>query len=148
MTDPLGDDLWTLFGTGPRGVLVTLKRDGRPQLSNVGYLYDPASRVVLISVTDERAKTRNLRRDPRASLHVTTPNLGAYAVGEGIAELTPVARDPEDSVVDQLVDHYRALQGEHTDWADFRSAMVSERRLLVRLPLTHVYGWIPAARTS
>lgn len=136
-------DSWSLFGSGRRGVLVTLKRDGRPQLSNVGYLYEPASRTALISVTDDRAKTRNLRRDPRASLHVTTPDLGAYAVGEGTAELSDVAADPDDGVVDQLVEHYRALQGEHPDWPDFRAAMVRERRLLVRLNLTAGYGWLP-----
>ncbi len=138
-----GDDLWALFGIGPRGILVTLKRDGRPQLSNVGYLYHGATRAVLISVTDARAKTRNLRRDRRASFHVSTPDLGAYAVGEGLAELSPVARDAHDAVVDQLVDHYQTLQGEHPDWADFRAAMVHEQRLLVRLPLVHVYGWNP-----
>lgn len=138
---PAQDVLWGLFGSGPRGVLVTLKRDGRPQLSNVGYLYDPDARTALISVTDDRAKTGNLRRDPRASLHVSTPDLGAYAVGEGIAELSPVARDVDDAVVEQLVQHYRALQGAHPDWADFRAAMVRERRLTVRLPLTHAYGW-------
>lgn len=139
---------WSLFGTGSRGVLVTLKRDGRPQLSNVGYTYDTTSRVVLISVTDDRAKTRNLRRDPRASFHVTTPDLGAYAVGDGLVELGPVARDAHDAVVDQLVDHYRTLQGDHADWADFRAAMVRERRLLARLPLTHAYGWTPRGRSS
>jgi PPOX class probable F420-dependent enzyme len=132
---------WTLFGTGPRGVLVTLKRDGRPQLSNVGYLYDAASRVVLISITDDRAKTRNLRRDPRASFYVTTPDLSAYVVGEGLVELSPVARAADDAIVNQLVDHYRALRGEHPGWADFREAMVRERRLLARLPLTRAYGW-------
>ncbi len=138
---PAQDGLWKIFGSGPRGVLVTLKRDGRPQLSNVGYLYDSDARTALISVTADRAKTRNLRRDPRASLHVSTPDLGAYAVGEGIAELSPVASDVDDAVVEQLVQHYRALQGEHPDWADFRAAMVRERRLTVRLPLTHAYGW-------
>ncbi len=137
------DDLWSMFGSGPRGVLVTLKRDGRPQLSNVGYLYDPEARTALISVTDDRAKTHNLRRDPRASLHVSTPNLGAYAVGEGLAELSPVTLDPDDEVADQLVAHYRALKGEHPNWAEFRAAMVTERRLLARLPLTHAYGWVP-----
>jgi PPOX class probable F420-dependent enzyme len=135
--------LWSLFGTGPRGVLVTVKRDGRPQLSNVGYLYDHATQTVLISVTNTRAKTRNLQRDPRASFHVSTPDLGAYAVGEGIAELSPVAQHAQDAVVDQLVDHYRTLQGEHPDWADFRAAMVQQQRLLLKLPLTHVYGWNP-----
>jgi len=143
VTTPVKDDLWSMFGSGPRGVLVTLKRDGRPQLSNVGYLYDPDARTALISVTDDRAKTHNLRRDPRASLHVSTPNLGAYAVGEGVAELSPVTADPDDKVADQLVVHYRALQGEHPDWAEFRAAMVTERRLLARLPLTHAYGWVP-----
>jgi PPOX class probable F420-dependent enzyme len=138
-----GSGHWALFGTGRRGVLVTSKRDGRAQLSNVGYLYDPASRVVLISVTNDRAKTRNLRRDPRASFHVTTPDLGAYVVGEGNAELSPVAHDPHDHVVDQLVDHYRALHGEHPNWQEFRAAMVQERRLLLRLPLTYAYGWAP-----
>lgn len=146
VTTSPSQSLWAMFGTAPRGVLVTLKRDGRPQLSNVGYLYEPASRVVLISVTDDRAKTRNLRRDPRASFHVTTPDLGAYVVGEGNAEVGSVARDADDVVVDQLVEHYRALQGEHPDWADFRAAMVRERRLLLRVPLTRAYGWNPSGR--
>ena len=143
MTTSASGDPFSMFGAGPRGVLVTLKGDGRPQLSNVGYLHEPASPAILISVTDDRAKTRNLRRDPRASFYVTTADLGAYAVGEGIAELGSVARDPHDPVVDQLVDHYRALQGEHADWEDFRAAMVRERRLLVRLPLAHASGWDP-----
>jgi len=141
---PASDDaLWQLFGSGPRGVLVTLKRDGRPQLSNVGYLYDPASRTALISVTHDRAKTRNLRRDPRASLHASTPDLGAYAVGEGSVDLSAVATEPDDDTVNQLVEHYRALQDEHPDWAEFRAAMVQERRLIARLRLTHAYGWNP-----
>ncbi|MFJ4922173.1 PPOX class F420-dependent oxidoreductase [Streptomyces sp. NPDC088725] len=137
----MATDPWTLFGTTPTGVLTTLKRDGRPQLSNVAYLYDPATRVALISVTDDRAKTRNLRRDPRASFYVTTANLDAYAVGEGLAELGAVAEDPQDDATGQLVAHYRALRGEHPDWAAFREAMVGERRLLIRLPLTRAYGW-------
>jgi PPOX class probable F420-dependent enzyme len=140
MSDP-----WSLFGTTPTGALVTLKRDGRPQLSNVGYLYDTAARSLLISITDDRAKTRNLRRDPRASFYVTTPDFRAYAVGEGDAELGPVTQAPDDAAADQLVEHYRALRGEHPDWAEFRGAMVAEKRLLLRLTLTKVYGWAPGA---
>ena len=64
-------------------------------------------------------------------------------MGEGLAELGPVAGDAHDAVVDQLVDHYRTLRGEHTDWNEFRAAMVAERRLLVRLPLSYAYGWRP-----
>jgi hypothetical protein len=76
---------------------------------------------------------------------VGTPDLGAYVVGEGVAELGRVAEDPHDAAVEQLVEHYRSLRGEHADWADFRNAMVRERRLLIRLPLTYAYGWDPAA---
>ena len=67
MTDSVSAP-WELFGSGRRGVLVTLKRDGRPQLSNVGYLYDAGSRSLLISVTDDRVKTRNIRRDAIAQI--------------------------------------------------------------------------------
>ena len=148
MTVSTGGDPLALFGTGPRGVLVTLKRDGRPQLSNVGYLYDRDSRTLLISVTTDLAKTRNLRRDPRASFYVTTHDLGAYAVGDGEVELGRVASDPGDAVVEELVGHYRALQGEHGDWTEFRAAMVREGRLLARLPLEHVYGWNPIGAGS
>jgi PPOX class probable F420-dependent enzyme len=133
-------DSWTLFGTTSVGALTTLKRDGRPQLSNVVFAYDPATRVALISVTDDRAKTRNLRRDPRASLYVTTPDFRSYAVGEGVAELGAVTTDPGDEAAEQLVEYYRVLSGEHPDWAEYRAAMVADRRLLVRLPLTRAYG--------
>ena len=55
------------------GVVVTLKRDGRPQLSNVGYAVGDDG-VVRVSVTASRAKTANARRDPRVSLHVAAPD--------------------------------------------------------------------------
>jgi PPOX class probable F420-dependent enzyme len=127
-----------LLATHKRGVLVTLKRDGRPQLSNVAYAFDDG--VIRISVTEDRAKTKNLRRDPRASFHVAREDFYAYAVAEGDAELTPVAADPHDATVDELVEVYRAVAGEHDDWEDFRAAMVRDRRLVVRLPLVRVYG--------
>jgi PPOX class probable F420-dependent enzyme len=137
------DALIRLLSTSPGGVLVTLKRDGRPQLSNVIHFYYPDERLIRISVTDDRAKTRNLRRDPRASYHVTTPDRWAYTVVEGTAELSPVARDPHDATVEELVRVYRDLQGEHPDWDDYRAAMVRDGRLVLRLPVERVYG-IPA----
>ena len=124
------------------GVLTTLKRDGRPQLSNVGYAYDGDSGVVRISVTADRAKTRNLMRDPRASLHVTSPDFWTWVVLEGTAELTPVAADPHDPTVEELVTYYRAVNGEHPDWEDYRAAMVRDRRLVVRLRPEHTYGQV------
>jgi PPOX class probable F420-dependent enzyme len=123
------------------GVLVTLKRDGRPQLSNVAFTYDPAERLVRASITDDRAKTRNLRRDPRASFHVTSSDRYSYVVVEGDAELTPVTADPHDATADELVEVYRGIRGEHPDWEEFRTAMVAQRRLVLRLRAERAYGW-------
>jgi PPOX class probable F420-dependent enzyme len=131
-------DLLGTLGRSGLGVLVTLKRDGRPQLSNITYLYD--GERIRISLTDDRAKTRNLRRDPRASLYVNGPRGRSYVVVEGKAELTPVAADEQDEVVDQLVAYYRDAAGEHPDWEDYRRAMVADRRLLFTMTIDHVYG--------
>lgn len=125
------------------GVLTTLKRDGRPQISNIVYAIDDAG-TVRISVTDPRAKTKNLRRDPRASLYVCAENnFWAYAVLEGLAELSPVAADPADATVDELVALYRSLSGEHPDWDDYRNAMIADQRVVVRITPTYAYGMLP-----
>jgi PPOX class probable F420-dependent enzyme len=121
-----------------RGVLTTIKRDGRPQLSNVGYAWDDG--LIRVSVTDDRAKTRNLRRDPRVSLHVTSPDFWTWVVVEGTADLTPVAADPHDATVEELIAYYRGTAGEHPDWDDYRRAMVTEKRQVVRLRPEHTYG--------
>jgi PPOX class probable F420-dependent enzyme len=134
-----------LLTTINHGVLVTLRADGRPQLSNVNHSYDPATRTVRISVTDDRAKTRNVRRDPRASYHVTTPDFWQFAVAEGSVSLSDVASAPDDPAVDELVDLYRAINGEHPDWADYRRAMVADRRLVLRLAVARFYGQPPSA---
>lgn len=122
------------------GVLATIKRDGRPQLSNVVYSFDRERGLIRVSVTDGRAKTANLRRDPRASFHVSSDDGWAYAVAEARAELTPVAERADDPTVAELVGLYQAVQGEHPDWADFRAAMVAERRLVLRLHVERLYG--------
>ena len=126
---------------GPRhqGVLVTLRRDGRPQISNIGYGLG-ADGIIRISVTDTRAKVANLRRDPRASLYVGGDNFWAYLVIDGTVELSPVAAGPDDAVCDELVDLYRNLQGEHPDWDEYRQAMVADHRMVARLTPERAYG--------
>jgi PPOX class probable F420-dependent enzyme len=121
-------------------VLATIKNDGRPQLSNIGYSYDLESSLVRISVTADRAKTRNLQRDPRVTLHVASTDFWSWVAVEGTAELTPVAADPHDATVEELVTYYRAINGEHDDWADYRAAMVADRRLVLRFRPEHAYG--------
>ena len=121
------------------GVLTTLKRDGRPQLSNISYDVGDDG-VIRISVTDGRAKTGNLRRDPRASLYVGRSDGWAYVVLECRAELGPVAAAPDDEAVEDLIALYRRVGGEHPDWDDYRRSMVADRRLVVRLHPERAYG--------
>jgi PPOX class probable F420-dependent enzyme len=122
-----------------QGVLVTIRRDGRPQISNILYLMDDSGRAS-ISTSDDRAKVKHLRRDPRASLYVLGDSFWAWAVLEGTVEVSPVAAQPDDEVVEELVAYYREAQGEHPDWDEYRQAMVAERRVVVRLVPERAYG--------
>jgi PPOX class probable F420-dependent enzyme len=122
-------------------VLTSQKRDGRPQLSNITYVLGDDD-TIRISVTETRAKTRNLRRDPRASLHVAQSDFWRYCVIEADVELMPVAADPNDPTVDALVDYFRSVMGEHEDWDDYRATMVADQRLLLLLRPTHAYGML------
>src|ERR1700756_4020968 len=122
------DKLLAVISGNSLGVLATIKRDGRPQLSNVSYHFDPRTAVIEVSITEPRAKTRNLRRDPRASMLVTCDDGWSYAVAEGTAELSPPAADPHDDTVEALIVLYRNIAGEHPDWDDYRRAMVTDRR--------------------
>lgn len=137
------DKLLALISGNSIGVLATLKRDGRPQLSNVSYHFDPRHLVIQVSITEPRAKTRNLRRDPRASLLVSSDDGWSYAVAEGNAELTPPAAAPDDDTVEGLIGLYRNIAGEHPDWGEYRQAMVTDRRVVLTLPISHLYGMPP-----
>ena len=125
-----------------QGVLVTLRKDGWPQLSNVNYGWDAGQQTIAISTTDDRAKTANMRRDPRVSFHVTSGDFWSYVVVDGQAALSAVAADPHDAAVEELVELYRSIQGEHPDWDDYRAAMVRDRRLVVRIRAERAYGMV------
>ncbi|HYQ37255.1 MAG TPA: PPOX class F420-dependent oxidoreductase [Mycobacterium sp.] len=140
------DKLLAVISGNSLGVLATIKRDGRPQLSNVSYHFDPRELVVRVSITEPRAKTRNLRRDPRASILVDADDGWSYAVAEGAAELTPPAGAPDDDTVEALMALYRNIAGEHPDWDEFRQAMVTDRRVLLTLRISHLYGMPPGKR--
>ena len=122
-----------------QSVLTTLRKDGRPQLSNVLHGVSEDG-VIRISTTADRAKYANLRRTPWAALHVNGDSFWSYAVLEADVELSDVATDPGDATVDELVELYRSLSGEHDDWEDYRRAMVRDRRVVVRLRPTRAYG--------
>jgi len=136
----ISDGFAELIGARRQGVLVTIRKDGWPQLSNVNYGWDAESQTIRISTTDDRAKTHNLRRDPRASFHVSSDDFWSYVVVDGHADLSAVARDTRDAAVQELIALYRAVQGEHPDWDDYRAAMVRDQRLVVRLRAERAYG--------
>ena len=131
----------TFARTSHQSVLATHKRDGRPQLSNVTHGVGDDG-VIRVSITADRAKHPNLSRDPRASLYVTRPDFMAYVVIEADVSLAPVAAEPQDATVEELVAYYRAVQGEHPNWDEYREAMVRDRRTMVRLSPTHAYGYL------
>ncbi len=122
------------------GVLATIKSDGLPQLSPVTPFYDRDADVIYVSMTEGRAKTANLRRDPRAAIEVTSSDGWAWATAEGSVTLTGPGSDPDSPEVEALVEYYRSAAGEHPDWDEYRSVMVSDRRVLMALTVNRVYG--------
>jgi PPOX class probable F420-dependent enzyme len=130
----------TLLGESRLGVLATIKSDGRPQLSPVMPFYDQEAAVIYVSTSEGTAKIANLRRDPRAALEVTSPDGWAWATAEGSATLTGPGTDPYGPEVEALVDYYRIAAGEHPNWNEYRSVMVSDRRVLITMAVDHVYG--------
>ncbi|MFJ8541258.1 PPOX class F420-dependent oxidoreductase [Streptomyces sp. NPDC093586] len=140
MTTTPSFDPRALLATSRLGVLATIKADGRPQLSPVMPSYDPEAGVIRVSTREGLAKTANLRRDPRATLEVTAPDGRSWATAEGTATLTGPGTDPHGPEVEALVEYYRAAAGEHPDWDEYRSVMVSDRRVLVTITVDRVYG--------
>ena len=125
-----------------QSTLVTLKSDGKPQLSNVLHTVGEDG-LIRVSVTDDRAKTRNLRREPWAALHLNVGTFWSYVVIEGDVTLSDVTTEPGDAASDELVEVYRGTAGqEHPDWDDYRRAMVEEQRLVIRLAPRRAYGLI------
>jgi len=113
-----------------RAVLATYRGDGRPQLSPVSVTVDDEGYAV-VSTRETAAKTKNLRRDPRASLCVFSDAFfGPWVQVEGTATVVslPDAMEP-------LVAYYRSVAGEHPDWDDYRAAMERERRVLLRVAI-------------
>lgn len=126
-----------------QAVLVTLRSDGSPQTSNIAYAV--LDDVAKVSVTDGRAKTHNLRRDPRAVLHVLGDSFWQYASVSVTAELSNVTVEPGDAAGEELLETYEAVTGKaHPDPQEFFDAMVAERRLVLRLtPVSAVSQGLP-----
>lgn len=123
------------------GTLITIRNDGRPQSSDVAYRIDDAT--IIVSLTETRAKTRNIAADPRVVFHVSNPATMSYVSFDGIAALTATTREPDDETSDALVAYYEAVAGTpHPDWDEYRRAMIDERRLLATISPRSAVGQI------
>lgn len=135
------DEALAWAATRNKAVLITIRKDGRPQSSDVAY--DVQDGTLVVSVTDDRAKTANMRRDPRIVLHLTDPPSWSYVSFDGTAELSAVTTEPGDATSDALCAYYEAVAGEpHPDWDEYRAAMVAEKRLLVTFTPTSAVGQV------
>ena len=131
------DELLDFIRPRHRMVLTTFRADGSLQSSPVSGGVDAQGRIVIASYP-QRAKSANIRRTPRASVVVLSDEFnGPYVQVDGEAEVIDL---PES--VEPLVDYYRSVSGEHPDWDEYREAMVTQGKSLVRLTITR---WGPVA---
>ncbi|MEE9415930.1 MAG: PPOX class F420-dependent oxidoreductase [Acidimicrobiales bacterium] len=120
-------------------ILITIRADGRPQSSDISYSLSDG--VFAISVTHDRAKSANMRRDNRVVLHLTDRSSWSYLSFDGTVAMTPPALEPNDATCDALVQYYEKVAGEpHSDWDEYRAAMVAEGRVIVRFTPSTVVG--------
>ncbi|MEU1666622.1 PPOX class F420-dependent oxidoreductase [Streptomyces sparsogenes] len=120
-------------------VLATVKRSGHPHLSTVLHHWSPEERVIRISTTADRLKVRQLRRDPHAALHVSGPNVWSFAVAEGEAEISEVTTVPGDAVGRELLSLTPGFD-DPKDEAAFLEQMVADRRVVIRIRVSRLYG--------
>lgn len=118
-------------------ILVTTRADGRPQLSPVTGGVDTDGRIV-ISSYPQRAKSKNAKRAPGVSVLVLSDNFGdAWVQVDGTAEVIELP-----DAVEPLVEYFRVIAGEHSDWDEYRAAMVRQGKCLIRVT---VESWGPIA---
>ncbi|MFT7475119.1 MAG: PPOX class probable F420-dependent enzyme [Verrucomicrobiales bacterium] len=122
-------------------VLITLRKDGRAQSSDIAFTVKDGT--FAISITESRAKTTNMRRDPRVVLHLTDPGSWTYLSFDGTVELLPATTAIDDATNYALVDYFEAVSGApHPNWDEYRQAMVDEGRLLAMFTPISVVGQI------
>jgi PPOX class probable F420-dependent enzyme len=132
------EELETFVRPRHQAVLLTTRRDGRPQASLVTMGLDVEGRIV-VSSYPERAKVYNIRRSPQASMVVLSDEFGGeWVQADGTAEIVDLP-----DAVEPLVEYFRVISGEHSDWDEYREAMVSQGKCLIRLTIER---WGPVAK--
>ena len=140
-SQPLSDSLSDWLQGRHEAVLVTLRQDGSAQSSNISFYFDGTT--ARISVTADRAKTRNVQRDPRVILHVLGDSFWQYVSIQGSASVSPVSKTPGDAVGQELLEVYRGIAGPHLDVQEYYRAMVNDRRLVLTVTPIKATGYVP-----
>jgi len=131
------DELLDFIRPRHHAILMTTRKDGRPQSSPNSCGVDTEGRIV-ISTYPERAKAYNIRRDPRVSVCVLSDEFGgAWVQADGVAEVLDL---PE--ALEPLVEYFRVISGEHPDWDEYRQAMRDQGKSLIRVTIE---SWGPIA---
>jgi PPOX class probable F420-dependent enzyme len=122
------DELLNFIRPRHHAIVMTVRKDGRPQASPVTCGVDEAGRIV-VATYPERAKTVNARRDPQVSVLFLSDDFGgAWVQVDGTAEVLDI---PE--AVEPLVEYFRSISGEHPNWDEYREAMVDQGKSLLRV---------------
>ncbi|GGV46598.1 PPOX class F420-dependent enzyme [Kitasatospora herbaricolor] len=136
----LSDDaLSELLSTQQFAILATNKSSGHPHLTTMLYSWDAAARIVRFSTTADRIKVKQLRRDPRAAVHVQGDDVWSFAVAEGEADVSAVTTTPGDTVGRELLAMVPAAARPQDEDA-FLTQLVAERRVVIRLKVSRLYG--------
>jgi PPOX class probable F420-dependent enzyme len=121
------EELLDFISSRHHAVVITTRADGRPQASPVTCGVDDGK--IVVATYPERAKTRNARRNPQVTVLVLSDDFGGpWVQVDGTAEVLNV---PEE--IEPLVGYFRAISGEHSDWDDYRQAMVRQGKSLLRI---------------
>ena len=122
-------------------ILITTRKDGRAQSSDISFTLK--ERKFCISATASRAKTRNLLRDNRAVLHITSPETWSYISFDGSVEVTAPAKTKNDDTNQELAEIYQQILGEeHPNWDEFQQAMIDDKRLVLRFVPQRAVGML------
>ncbi|OKI12663.1 TIGR03618 family F420-dependent PPOX class oxidoreductase [Streptomyces sp. CB03911] len=136
----LSDDaLSELLSTRQFATLATNKSSGHPHLTTMLYRWDAEARIVRFSTTADRVKVGQLRRDPRASVHVQGGDVWSFAVAEGEADVSAITTTPGDAVGRELLAMVPA-SAKPADEDAFLAQLVVERRVVIRLHVSRLYG--------
>jgi PPOX class probable F420-dependent enzyme len=121
------DELLDFISPRHHAIVITTRADGTPQASPVTCGVDDGK--IVVATYPERAKTRNVRRNPQVTVLVLSDDFGGpWVQVDGTAEVLDV---PE--ATGPLVGYFRAISGEHPDWDEYRAAMVRQGKSLLRI---------------